>query len=340
MPAAATPFYADFNELAQLALSYRAAKPLLVALHYDLFTWIEKGYDGAPSLARRLSLEARALRILLDALCALGRLEKHGARYRNTRAGRRLLVAGSPDYMGSNLRYQEYTWDAWSDLRHVLKTGRPRTGLAGWIKKDFFTADYIRAMGDVTRHPARELAGRLSWEGVERALDVGSGAGTFSAAFVEAAPGLKADLFDLPAPLAVARGLLRRHPRFRRLGFRPGDYLKDPLGDGEYDQVLISNVTRVEDEKVNRMLVRKAYRALRPGGRLIIHDYVIGEDRTAPRFAALLNLHLLVFTGKGSAYTADQYAGWLRGAGFGGLERVPVARESLHPSLAVLGYKP
>lgn len=340
MPAAQAPFYADFNELAQLALSYRAAKPLLVALHYDLFTWIEKGFDTAPRLARRLGLDARACGIILDALCALGRLEKHGARYRNTRAGRRLLVAGSPDYMGSNLRYQEYTWDAWSDLRHVLKSGSPRTDLRGWIAKDFFTDDYIRAMGDVTREPARDLASKLSWKGVSRCLDVGSGAGTFSAAFVEASPTVAADLFDLPKPLEVARGLLRSHPSFGRFGFRAGNYLTDPLGRAEYDQVLLSNVTRVEDEKVNRMLVRKAFRALRRGGRIVIHDYVIDDDRTAPRFSALLNVHLLVFTGKGSAYTADEYAAWLRQAGFGSIERIPVSPDSLHPSLAVVGYKP
>ena len=335
-----TPFYAAFNELAQLALSYRSAKPLLVALHYDLFTWIEKGYDAVPRLSRRLGLDARATRLLLDALCALGRLEKHGTRYRNTRAGRRLLVASSPEYMGSNLRYQEYTWDAWSDLRHVLKSGKPRTDLLGLIGKDFFTGDYIRAMGDVTREPARDLAAKLGWEGATRCLDVGSGAGTFAAAFVEAAPGVSADLFDLPAPLAVARGLLKGHPRFGRFGFREGNYLKDSLGEGEYDQVLISNVTRVEDVKVNRMLVRKAFKALRPGGRLVIHDYVIDADRTGPRFSALLNLHLLVFTGKGSAYTADEYAGWLRQAGFEDLKRIPVSPESLHPSLAVVGRKP
>jgi SAM-dependent methyltransferase len=334
------PFHSDFNELAELALSYRAAKPLLVALHFDLFTRIQEGLDSARALSRRLGLDERAVRILLDALCALGRLEKRGTRYRNTRAGRRLLVAGSPEYMGSNLRYQEYTWDAWSDLRHVLKTGAPRTGLLGWIKKDFFTADYIRAMGDVTREPSRDLAAKLSWDGVRRCLDVGSGAGTFAAAFVDAAPGVTVDLFDLPAPLAVARGLLSGRRRAARFGFREGNYLKDPLGREEYDQVLISNVTRVEDEKVNRMLVAKAFRALRPGGRLIIHDYVIGRDRTAPRFSALLNLHLLVFTGKGSAYTAEEYAGWLKEAGLRSLERIPVCPESLHPSLAVVGYKP
>ena len=333
------PFFADFNKLAELVLSYRSAKPVLVALHYDLFSWIEKGFDTPRRLAGRLGLDANALERLLDALCAVGYLGKNGARYRNTRPGRRLLVAASADYVGNSLKYQEYTWDAWSDLRHVLKAGKPHRDLLGWIRKDFFTADYIKAMGDVTRQPARELTRKLDWTGVSRSLDVGSGAGTFSAAFVSRAPHLTAELLDLPAPLAVARGLLSRHPHRRRLVFKEADYIADSLGEGEYDLILISNVTRVEDEKTNRLLVRKAYRALRPGGRLVIHDYALAPDRTGPKFAALMSLHVLLFTGKGRAYTAGEYTGWQRDAGFGRIARIPICRESLHPSLAVVGRK-
>ncbi|MBI3288314.1 MAG: methyltransferase domain-containing protein [Elusimicrobia bacterium] len=336
MPAS---LFADFNPLAELVLSYRSAKPILVAIHYDLFTWIEKGCDSAAALARRRRLDAPAVERLLDAVCALGYLRKRGSHYRNTRAGRRLLVEGSPDYVGSNLKYQEFTWDAWSDLREVLKTGKPRRGLVDWIRRDFFTADYIKAMGDVTRAPARELARKLDWRGVTRSLDVGSGAGTFSAAFVERAPELTAELLDLPEPLAVAQGLLARHPRRRRLAFKEANYLTDDFGSAAYDLVLISNVTRVEDEAANRLLVRKAHAALRPGGRLVIHDYVIEPGRTGPKFAALMSLHVLLFTGKGRAYSAAEYERWMRAAGFRAAARIPIAKASLHPSLAVVGVK-
>jgi len=334
-----TPFYRDFNKLAELVLAYRAAKPVLASLHYDLFSRIEEGCDRPGALARRLSLDEEAVRRVLDAVCAVGWLEKSGGRYRNTRAGRRLLCLSSPESVGHNLKYQEYTWDAWSDLREVMRTGKPRRGLREWIGKEFFTADYIKAMGDVTRHPARELASKLDWTGVERSLDVGSGAGTFSAAFAERAPKLVATLLDLPAPLAVARGLLERHPAADRVRYRAANYFIDSLGREEYDLVLISNVARVEDEKTNRMLVRKAFQALRPGGRLVLHDFVIDADRTAPRFSALLNLHVLLFTGKGSAYTESEFSAWQREAGLRRIARLGIAEDSLHPSVAVIGRK-
>lgn len=335
-----TAYYADLGRLTDLAMAYRSAKPLLAALHYDLFTWIEKGTDRPEALARRLKLDSPALRRVLDALVALDWLVKRGGRYANTRAGRRLLVAGSPDSVAHNLKYQEHTWDAWSDLKEVMRTGRPRLGLQDWIRRDFFTADYLKAMGDITRHPARELARKLDWTGVARTLDVGSGAGNFSAAFVERAPGVAATLLDLPKALDVTRALLKRHPQAKRFAFRPANYLTDELGREEFDLVLISNVTRVENETVNRMLVAKAWRALRPGGRLVIHDYVIDRDRTGPKFSALLNVHLLVFTGKGEAYTSREYRGWMKDAGFRAVSAIPIAVESPFPSLAVVGRKP
>ncbi|MDE2142133.1 MAG: methyltransferase domain-containing protein [Elusimicrobia bacterium] len=335
-----TAYYADLSRITDLAMSYRSAKPLLAALHYDLFTWIEKGYGDPARLARRRKLDEPALSRVLDALVALGWLRKSGGRYANTRAGRRMLVEGSPDYVGHNLKYQEYTWDAWSDLREVMRTGKPRLGLRDWIGKDFFTGDYLKAMGDITRHPAAELARKLDLSCVRDSLDVGSGAGNFSAALVEREPKLTATLLDLPGALPVTRGLVRSHPAARRFRFRAANYLTDELGREEFDLVLISNVTRVEDEKVNRALVAKAWRALRPGGRLVIHDYVIGPDRTGPKFSALLNVHLLVFTGKGAAYTAGDYRAWMRTAGFKNVVAVPIAERSPFPSLAMIGFKP
>ena len=54
----------------------------------------------------------------------------------------------------------------------------------------------------------------------------------------------------------------------------------------------------------------------------------------------MLGLHLLLFTGKGEVYTLEEYADWLREAGFGAIRTLPIARESLHPSCAVIGRKP
>ncbi|MBI2071210.1 MAG: methyltransferase domain-containing protein [Elusimicrobia bacterium] len=332
-------FFSDLNSLQAIAIGYRSSKPLLVALHYDLFSRIAGGLDSSRRLSRKLGLDLRALEILLNALATLGFLHKRNGRYVNATSAKKFLVAGSPNYMGNILKYQELTWDAWSDLRFVLKKGQPRRMLLDWIRKRSFTKDYIRAMGDVARVPARELAARLDWAGVGRTLDVGCGAGTFSAAFVERNPRVRGVLLDLPVTLRVTKELLKEHPQLGRLSFREADFLADSFGCEEFDLILISNVTHVENEANNRRLVQKAYRALKPQGRLVIHDFVIGPDRTVPRFSALLALHLLLFTGKGSVYTLDEYRSWMNNAGFNRISDISIAKNSLHPSVAIVGQK-
>lgn len=331
--------FRNHNKLLEVVLAYRGSKALLVSLHYDLFTWIERGFPTARALGEKLALDPRAVGLLLDANAALGFLKKRGPRYANSALSKDMLVATSPNYRGNNLKYQERTWDAWSDLKGVVKTGQPKLSLLEWIHQDAFTGDYIKAMGDVARLPARDLASQLGLERVSRLLDVGCGPGVYSAACVEQNPDMEAVLLDLPRTLEVTRGLLAGHPQAGRFRFKPADFLKDSFGENEFDLALISNVTHCENEENNLLLVEKAWRALRPGGRLVIHDYVADRNLTEPRFAAMLGVHLLVFTGRGNVYTLKQYSDWMKEKGFKRIIHKRVAVNSLSPSTAVIGRK-
>ena len=328
----------DFNRIARLALAYRGSRALHAAMREDLFTRIDRGAD-TPARLGRLGYDPRAVGILLNALCALGLLRKRGERFANTPFARRVLVSGGPAYKGNNIKYQDRMWDAWSELGSVLRTGRPRRKLSQWLQKSAFTDDYIQGMADISRAPAAELARTLDLTGVRRVLDVGCGPGVYAAALAGGRAPIEAVLFDLPGTLKIARGRLGTHPRKERFRFRAGDYREDELGREEFDLVLISHVTHNEDEKTNQSLARKAFRALRPGGRLVVHDFMLDEDRAGPEFSAFFALHMLVFTGTGNVYTVSDYAGWMRRAGLTPRGGIPLAAGSLNPSLALIGRK-
>jgi len=72
----------------------------------------------------------------------------------------------------------------------------------------------------------------------------------------------------------------------------------------------------------NRDLLRRSRRALLPGGRLVIQDFILEEDKTAPKMAALFSLNMLVGTEGGASYNQSEYAEWLTAAGFEGVSRI------------------
>jgi hypothetical protein len=116
---------------------------------------------------------------------------------------------------------------------------------------------------------------------------------------------------------------------------RPGDLRKDALGSG-FDLVLVSSICHMLDPGENRDLLRRAFAALSPGGRVVVSDFLLAEDRTSPRQAALFSINMLVGTVAGDCYTEGEYASWLREAGFGEVVR----RDLPGPASLVLGTKP
>ncbi len=327
--------------LADMILGYRRAKILFTAAYLDIFSCLDRP-QTAGSLARRLKLDLRAAEIFLDALAAMGCLEKNGSRsYRNAPVSSRFLVRRSPEYLGHNLKYQEILWDAWGELRRCLEKGGAIRPLRHWLTRhDGFVEEYIRGMSDIARRPAEEVATIVDASDARDLIDVGAGPGVYSLAFLRRNPRLNATLLDLPETLRITRGILGRRADVRgRLRLKSGDYLKDSLGSNCCDIVLLSHITHDESAQSNRLLIDKSYRALRPGGRVVIHDFMLEPSRTSPEFGALFAVHMLTYTSGGRTYTAQEYARWLREAGFKRLSRHAICAGAPNASYAMLGYK-
>jgi cyclopropane fatty-acyl-phospholipid synthase-like methyltransferase len=98
----------------------------------------------------------------------------------------------------------------------------------------------------------------------------------------------------------------------------------DEFGGG-YDLVLISAICHMLGVKENRDLLARVHRALAPGGRVAIQDFLLRPDKAGPRAGALFSLNMLVNTRGGASYSEEEYTAWLREAGFGEVRRVPLA---------------
>jgi SAM-dependent methyltransferase len=270
------------------------------------------------ALAAAISANRRATALIANAMVALGLLDKRAGRYSLTDASRRYLLRSSGEYLGGLILFDEAIFETWTHLEQTIRTGAPARATDMFQSRPAETERFIRAMDSLTRargDPAY-VAGRLDLSKVSMLADIGGGPGTYTVALLRRWPHLRAAIYDLPATLEVARKILaeREPTASARIDLVRVDYLYDDI-PGPCGALFMSNIIHSEDETDNAQLVRKCFRALEPGGMLIIKDHIMNADLTEPRAGAIFALYLLMAT-RGRDYSFDEVSRWLRDAGF------------------------
>lgn len=278
-------------------------------------------------VAAALGAHPEATARLLRALSSLGLVEKAGDGYRNSPAADRHLVRGREAYLGHAVRHMARLAEGWFRLGEAVRYGRP-TGFEAVERSDYRERlrDYIWAMRDYAAIKAELLASYLDLKSGRRFLDLGGGPGVYTAALLKRQPGTRAVLMDLAPVLELAGEILQDYGVAGRVELLPGDFTRDDLGEEEYDLVLLSNVVHIYDAATNEDLFRRVWRALRPGGQIAVHDYVLAEN-PAPE-AALFDLNMLVGTVAGRVYGVEEMESWLKGAGFREMTYYPLTAGS------------
>jgi (2Fe-2S) ferredoxin/SAM-dependent methyltransferase len=314
--------------------AFMESRVLLTALELDAFTAVGAGAT-AEAVASGRGADVGATERLLDALVSLGFLEKRGGAFANTPLAARFLAKGSRDDARDALTHNLSLWRRWSTLTDAVRAGHA-VGVPEMADRgDDWTVPFIAAMHRGAAQRAPLVVQAVGTEGVRRMLDVGGGSGAYSIAFARARATLHAEILDLPPVLPIAAGHVAEAGLTDRVATRAGDLRTDGLGSG-YDLVLLSSICHMLGPEENRDLLSRAARALAPGGRVVISDFVLGEDGAAPRQAVLFSINMLVGTPSGRSYRESDYAAWLGAAGLAGVERVRLPG----PAHLVIGRRP
>ncbi len=292
--------------------AFQESRVFLTALELDLFRSLGEG-STAPVVAACIGADARAMEMLLNALVALGSLEKTETVFRCTSESKAFATSRT------ELMHTVRRWDTWSTLTECVRTGT--TAKQPGAKRDQDgTEDFIGAMHARARRVADQVVLAIGAERVTSMLDLGGGPATFAIAFARAHSGLHAEVLDLASVVPIAERHIRESGLSDRVKTRVGDLRSDPLGQG-YDLILASAVCHILDEAENQELFRRCARALGPKGRLVIREFILAPDRTQPKEAALFALNMLTATARGNVYTEAEYREWLSAAGFQNITR-------------------
>ena len=300
--------------------AFMESRVLLTALELDVFTAVGAGATAA-AVASVGGTEAGATGRFLDALVSLGFLEKRGDVFANAPLAARFLVRGSKDDARDALKHNLSLWRRWSTLTDAVRAGHA-VGVAEMADRgDDWTVPFIAAMHRGAAERAPLVVRAVGTEGVARMLDVGGGSGAYSIDFARASATLRAEILDLPAVLPIAEAHVAEAGLADRVATRAGDLRTDGLGS-DYDLVLLSSICHMLGPEENQDLLSRAARALAPGGRVVVSDFVLDEDGTAPRQAVLFSLNMLVGTPSGRSYRESEYRMWLVAAGLASVVRI------------------
>ncbi|HEX5088906.1 MAG TPA: methyltransferase [Nocardioides sp.] len=331
--------------LMQLATAFWAFKTLAAAHELDLFPRLS-GTPGVTSLelAEAWGIEERPADMLLTGCSALGLLEKREGRYVNSPLAEEFLVRGRPYYFGGFVQMlDQRLYPGWGRLTEAIRTNRPTT----WdpvVQDSLFDGEdpellavFWEAMHSLSTFTARELGRAIDLSDARRLLDVGGGSAAYDIELCRLHPDLTATVYDLPKVVDIAAGKVREAGLDGRIETVAGDFFADASLPGGHDTVLLSMILHDWAEERGRAILQKCWTALPSGGRLVIAELLVDDERTGPPAAALMSLNMLVET-EGRNYTPAEYEAWLAELGF--VDVHTVWFEAPGANGAVIGRKP
>jgi (2Fe-2S) ferredoxin/predicted O-methyltransferase YrrM len=298
------------DELNVRISAFQESRTILTALELDVFTAVSEPAT-AQEVAEKLDTDGRATEMLLHALAAIGLLIKKDGRFENSPASARFFSTGSPHCARAALLHTANLWKNWSNLTEAVRTGTAPDDAArpeGWVE-NFIAAMHRNATerADAVVQAVGALRGRM--------LDIGGGSGAYSIAFARANQQLEIDLVDQPEVEPIVQAHIREAGMEDRIHVLCED-LRDSLPQHGYEMTFLSAICHTLSPEENFALLKRCFAVLAPGGRIVIHDFILDADKTAPKPAALFALNMLTATRGGSTYSQPEYSTLLEATGF------------------------
>ncbi len=305
----------DVRQISSIAYGFIASKTLFTALNLDLFGRLSTGAKALADLSGEMGIPEHRLLTLLTACVSLGLISLENGRYANAPASEAYLVRSAPAYFGDYFRFQidRQIYPLLLNLDQAMQ-GQAKQSLYQQMldpeEADFFSrAQHAGSLG-----PASVLAKAVDLPGARRMLDVAGGSGAFSITLCRRHPQLRATILDFPAVIEVAKRFVHEAGLEGRVDYIAGNAVAEKW-PGAQDVVLMSYLLSAVPGSAMPRLFAQAFDALEPGGLLLVHDFMVDDDRSGPRNAALWFM-TFVFDPGAVSFSPSDLLGLARGAGF------------------------
>jgi hypothetical protein len=319
----------DDRRLRDIIAGYQGYQVLLLAHDLHLFPLLAERPRTLAEVCEGLQIAHRPAEAVLAVCTALGLVQRSEGRYTLTPVADTYLVPGRPTCFGDRLDMlianQQQPVGFLARLKQAARTDASQVygggGLFAVHAQDAARArTFTRAMHGVSMGPALAWPDTLDLAAHRLMLDLGGGSGAHAIGATRRWPSLHAIVVDLAPVCAVADEYIASYglqPRIRTL---VADLWQDPFPPA--DLHFYSSIYHDWPPERGQFLTRKSVESLPPGGRLIVHEMLLNDEKTGPLAVAGSGITMLPST-EGQQYTGPELATMLADAGFTDVEVRP-----------------
>lgn len=322
------------NKLIEISHGIAQGTVFSTALNLGVFDFLAcESPATKEQIADAVGIKSARPQDFLNALVAMGVLSKHKDAdidvYENTLQAATYCVKASPMYMGAMLLdYGAIKTTSFQRLEDYLVN--PTTTFTNFTDLYNTAADSAKQFCDMMECWVRIIGVQLPttlahvFSSVNTVLDVGGASGYISFQLAQRFPHLHALSADLPEVESVFKQQSQRYAtgvvervHFKSINFLTGGVL-DP-NDEPVDAVIFGHILHDWEEAVKKDLLNKAFAALRPGGKVIIYEFMLDNEESTRLYSMLMSLHMQLRC-RGAQFTFREAEAWLEEAGFKGME--------------------
>jgi demethylspheroidene O-methyltransferase len=338
----------EARELFDIVAGFTYSQIALACVRLGVLERLRAGEVGEHSLIASMEMPEAAARTLLRAAAAIELLDACESQGESAWAlGRRgAALLGNPGVLAM-IEHHAVLYADLVDPVAMLRAPRGSTALSrywpyasasvpGEVAGEG-TRDYTRLMAASQGLVAEEILDAYDVSKHRGVLDVGGGDGTFLRALGKRSHSAELILFDLPGVAEAARRRFAESDMTHRARAIGGDFSRDALPTGA-DLVTFVRVLHDHDDPLVNTVLRAAFQALPPGGRVLVAEPLAGTTGAERMGDAYFGLYLWAM-GSGRPRSAAELTEMLEKAGFSRVRQLPT-RIPLQTSVLVADKAP
>lgn len=328
------------ERLQQLGFAY--APPLIIsaAISNKVFDTLATGANTSEQVSEQTGASERGLRAIMNALVGLELLKKdRQGKYSLTAESAAFLVSNRPGSLAGFFQtILPHLTSKWLQLHEITRTGRPVAAVNEETEGTKFFSELVENIIPMSYPGAQKLGDHLKLAKTKnelRVLDLAAGSGIWGIGLAQKSPRVRVTAVDWAGMIPTTKRITEKFGAREQFDFVEGDLQEADFGNN-YDVATLGHILHSEGEERSRKLLKKAFRALKPGGTIVIAEWLVNDARTEPAPSLMFAVQMLVNTEKGDVFSFKEIKSWLEAAGFTRVRKLPAPG----PSPLILATKP